>query len=216
MNASTRTRSRDTIRFFIISSSLHDGDREHDVQRVHILTVGRVGGDFGEIFEREALLSLDDREGRGVDAELAGAFRGAAVYLERDGFSAREAVVAADLVRAVRHLDAGDPHGAAFGVVRYPGVFRREHGAVNDLDGQRRGDSDVNCAVLVVHGERDRHGGRSRAGRMCAEREAEREGEDECACAFGFQVFTPLYYRVVVIKAPLQGLCYTVRDAVDW
>ena len=27
---------------------------------------------------------------------------------------------------------------------------------------------------------------------------------------------TSLYYRVVVIKAPLQGLCYTVRDAVDW
>ena len=26
----------------------------------------------------------------------------------------------------------------------------------------------------------------------------------------------PLYYRVVVIRAPLQGLCYTVRDAVDW
>ena len=25
-----------------------------------------------------------------------------------------------------------------------------------------------------------------------------------------------LYYRVVVIKAPLQGLCYTVKDAVDW
>ena len=25
-----------------------------------------------------------------------------------------------------------------------------------------------------------------------------------------------LYYRVVVYKAPLQGLCYTVRDAVDW
>ena len=25
-----------------------------------------------------------------------------------------------------------------------------------------------------------------------------------------------LYYRVVVIRAPLQGLCYTVRDAVDW
>ena len=25
-----------------------------------------------------------------------------------------------------------------------------------------------------------------------------------------------LYYRVVVIKAPLQGRCYTVRDAVDW
>ena len=24
-----------------------------------------------------------------------------------------------------------------------------------------------------------------------------------------------LYYRVVIIKAPLQGLCYTVRDAVD-
>lgn len=24
------------------------------------------------------------------------------------------------------------------------------------------------------------------------------------------------YYRVVVIKVPLQGLCYTVRDAVDW
>lgn len=71
-------------------------------------------------------------------------------------FSAREAVVAADLVCAVRHLDAGDPHGAAFGVVRYPGVFRREHGAVYDLDGQRRGDGDVNCAVLVVHGERDR------------------------------------------------------------
>jgi hypothetical protein len=25
-----------------------------------------------------------------------------------------------------------------------------------------------------------------------------------------------LYYRVVVIRAPLQGLCYTVIDAVDW
>ena len=25
-----------------------------------------------------------------------------------------------------------------------------------------------------------------------------------------------MYYKVVVIKAPLQGLCYTVRDAVDW
>ena len=25
-----------------------------------------------------------------------------------------------------------------------------------------------------------------------------------------------LYYEVVVIKAPLQGLCYTIRDAVDW
>ena len=25
-----------------------------------------------------------------------------------------------------------------------------------------------------------------------------------------------LYYRVVVFIAPIQGLCYTVRDAVDW
>ena len=25
-----------------------------------------------------------------------------------------------------------------------------------------------------------------------------------------------LYYRVGVIRAPLQGLCYNVRDAVDW
>ena len=25
-----------------------------------------------------------------------------------------------------------------------------------------------------------------------------------------------MYYRVVVIGAPLQGLCYTERDAVDW
>ena len=31
-----------------------------------------------------------------------------------------------------------------------------------------------------------------------------------------FQNGSSLYYRVVVIKAPLQGLCYTVRDAVDW
>ena len=30
-----------------------------------------------------------------------------------------------------------------------------------------------------------------------------------------FFVFSPLYYRVVVIKAPPQGLCYTVRDAAD-
>ena len=29
-------------------------------------------------------------------------------------------------------------------------------------------------------------------------------------------VLNPLYYKVVVIKAPLQGQCYTVRDAVDW
>lgn len=26
----------------------------------------------------------------------------------------------------------------------------------------------------------------------------------------------PLYYRVVVFIALIQGLCYTVRDAVDW
>ena len=25
-----------------------------------------------------------------------------------------------------------------------------------------------------------------------------------------------LYYKVVVIRVPLQGLCYTVRDAVAW
>ena len=25
-----------------------------------------------------------------------------------------------------------------------------------------------------------------------------------------------LYYRVVVIRVPIQGLCYTVKDAVDW
>ena len=31
-----------------------------------------------------------------------------------------------------------------------------------------------------------------------------------------FILKSPLYYRVVVIRAPLQGLCYTVRDAVDW
>jgi len=29
-------------------------------------------------------------------------------------------------------------------------------------------------------------------------------------------VKSTLYYRVVVIRAPLQGLCYTERDAVDW
>ena len=32
----------------------------------------------------------------------------------------------------------------------------------------------------------------------------------------GKLLVSSLYYRVVVIKAPLQGLCYTVRDAVDW
>src|SRR5699024_5958541 len=30
------------------------------------------------------------------------------------------------------------------------------------------------------------------------------------------QLTSSLYYRVVVIRAPLQWLCYTVRDAVDW
>ena len=30
------------------------------------------------------------------------------------------------------------------------------------------------------------------------------------------EVTQSLYYRVVVIKAPLQGLYYTVRNAVDW
>jgi hypothetical protein len=33
--------------------------------------------------------------------------------------------------------------------------------------------------------------------------------------AVSSKVFS-LYYRVVVYKAPLQGLCYTVMDAVDW
>lgn len=33
-----------------------------------------------------------------------------------------------------------------------------------------------------------------------------------------FRLLVPvsLYYRVVVFIAPIQGLCYTVRDAVDW
>ena len=30
------------------------------------------------------------------------------------------------------------------------------------------------------------------------------------------KLYRALYYRVVVFRTPLQGLCYTVRDAVDW
>ena len=30
------------------------------------------------------------------------------------------------------------------------------------------------------------------------------------------RVQATLYYKIVVFKVPLQGLCYTVRDAVDW
>ena len=30
------------------------------------------------------------------------------------------------------------------------------------------------------------------------------------------KLMVSLYYRVVVIRVPLQGMCYTVRDAVDW
>ena len=30
------------------------------------------------------------------------------------------------------------------------------------------------------------------------------------------KLYCALYYRVVVFRAPLQRLCYTVRDAVDW
>ena len=33
---------------------------------------------------------------------------------------------------------------------------------------------------------------------------------------YNLRNYTSLYYKVVVFKAPLQGLCYTVRDAVDW
>ena len=35
-------------------------------------------------------------------------------------------------------------------------------------------------------------------------------------CILVYPLSSSLYYRVVVIRAPLQGLCYTVRDAVDW
>ena len=44
-------------------------------------------------------------------------------------------------------------------------------------------------------------------------------GGRRCLCCFLLlPIFRSgsLYYRVVVIRAPLQGLCYTVRDAVDW
>ncbi|RHV76428.1 hypothetical protein DXB06_02020, partial [Butyricicoccus sp. OF13-6] len=34
--------------------------------------------------------------------------------------------------------------------------------------------------------------------------------------ANGVPVISTLYYKIVVFKVPLQGLCYTVRDAVDW
>ena len=40
--------------------------------------------------------------------------------------------------------------------------------------------------------------------------------EAECFPRAYIAAIIALYYRVVVIKAPLQGLCYTVRDAVDW
>ena len=142
--------------FFLL---LHDGDREHDVQRVHVLAVGRVGGDFGEIFERKALLGLYDREGRGVYTELAGAFRDAAVYLERNAMRAREAVVISDLVCAVRDLDAGDANCTVRRVVRNLRVVRGNDRAVNDVNRQRRGNGDVHSAVLVVYGERHGHGG---------------------------------------------------------
>ena len=33
---------------------------------------------------------------------------------------------------------------------------------------------------------------------------------------FEFLIINSLYYRVVVIRSPLQGLCYNVKDAVDW
>ena len=39
---------------------------------------------------------------------------------------------------------------------------------------------------------------------------------DEAFCIKHILLTISLYYRVVVIKAPLQGLCYTVKDAVDW
>ena len=62
VKASARVRSRDIMRFFILSSSLYDGDREHDVQRVHVLAVRCICGDFGEVFEREALLEMCIRD----------------------------------------------------------------------------------------------------------------------------------------------------------
>ena len=65
--------------FHEISSSLHDGDGEHDVERVHVLAVGGVGRDFGEVFKRHAALGLDNGEARAVYGEPARAGGGAAV-----------------------------------------------------------------------------------------------------------------------------------------
>ena len=70
---------------------------------------------------------------------------------------ARETAVVADLVRAVRHLDAGDADCLVRGVIGDLGIVRGHDRAVNDVDGERRGDGYVHGAVLVVHGERDRH-----------------------------------------------------------
>ena len=52
--------------FHEISSSLHDGDGEHDVERVHVLAVRGVGAYLCEVFERHAGLRLDDRKARTV------------------------------------------------------------------------------------------------------------------------------------------------------
>ncbi|MCD7844912.1 MAG: hypothetical protein LUG57_03490, partial [Oscillospiraceae bacterium] len=41
-------------------------------------------------------------------------------------------------------------------------------------------------------------------------------GEQFLNSLFHSSLIQSLYYRVVVYKAPLQGLCYTVKDAVDW
>ena len=193
MNASKRTSSRDTKRFFMcFLPPLDNGDGEHDVERVHVLAVGRVCAYLGEVFKRHVTLWLDDREARAVDGERSRAGGGTAVYLERHTVHAAEAVVVADLVRAVSYLDTGDAHRTVGGVVRDLRVVRSDHGAVYDVYGQRGGDSDVDRAVLVVHGERDRHRRRGARVRKRAEREAECEGESQRAYAFSFQVLTSL------------------------
>lgn len=88
---------------------------------------------------------------------------GASIDFQRDCPGADKAVVASDLVCAIRYGDRRHLNGSGFRIVYDPSVVGYDHHAVDNVDREKSGEGDVNGTVLVGNGQRDRNSCRSRA-----------------------------------------------------
>ena len=193
MDTSRISTSSRAVRFLalkcVMAASLSDdGDGKDYICRLHVLAVRRVAGYLGKVGQRKILCRADLGERILGNAHLTRALCDAGVDFERNRLAAGEAVIAADLVRAVRHGERRHLHRAGLGIVCDLGIVRCDDRAVGNVDRQRGRHGDIDRPVLIVHGQRDRHG---RRGRTCgkgayAERECQKHCQQQCRDSVSF------------------------------